>query len=90
MLGTNATATIHPRPLGPVEMAQVLAAVVALEADVAMLISLLAPRHTDGLIAELTRLATADGGSEELSPALRWLLPEIHEELGRYFRVLVV
>jgi hypothetical protein len=80
MLDTNAPA-IAPAPLRPTEMAQVLAALVAHEAEVAALVARLAPRTAEPILVELARLGTSGAG--EPSAALRWILPEIHDELGR-------
>jgi hypothetical protein len=86
MLETNRS-TIRPPPLGAAEMARVLAAVVAHGDEVAQLVALAAPRTAAALLAELAALGSGPlGHEEEASPALRWMLSEIHEELGLRFR----
>lgn len=88
MLEANA-ATIVPCPLRTREMAEVLAAHFAEESEVASLVERLAPRTASRLLAELSALVAGAVDPGELSPALRWILPEIHEELGHRFPALV-
>jgi hypothetical protein len=85
MLETNRS-TIRPPPLGAEEMARVLAAVVAHGDEVAALVALAAPRTAAPLLAELAALGSGRLGDEEPSPALRWILSDIDEELGHRFR----
>jgi hypothetical protein len=85
MLQTNRP-TIRPPPLGAAEMARVLAAVVAHGDEVAELVALAAPRTAAPLLAELAALGSGPLGHAEASPALRWILSDIHEELGLRFR----
>jgi hypothetical protein len=85
MMETNAAEAIQPAPLGATEMAQVLAALIAREDDVLALVVGIAPCSAIRIVEELGLLATGVLGQHELSPALRWILPEIHAELGRSF-----
>jgi hypothetical protein len=82
MLRTNEP-TIAPAPLHAGEMAQVLAALVAHEAEVASLVARLAPRTAEPILSELARLGTGGAAPDEPSAAVRWILPEILEEVGR-------
>jgi hypothetical protein len=85
MLETNRT-TIRPTPLRADEMARVLAAVVVHADEVAALVAASAPKTAAALLAELAALGGGRLGHEDASPALRWILSEIHEELGSRFR----
>ena len=85
MLRTNEV-TIAPAPLHAGEMAQVLAALVAHEAEVATLVARLAPRTAEPILSELARLGNGGAGLDAPSAAVRWLLPEILEEVGRRHR----
>jgi hypothetical protein len=87
MIDTNAAA-IHPAPLGAGEMAQVLAAVFAREEDVAALVAHLAGGSAQPILLELRLFTDGWITPEHVSPTLRWLLPEIHAELGTEFRAL--
>ncbi|HET8541542.1 MAG TPA: hypothetical protein VFL83_16820 [Anaeromyxobacter sp.] len=86
MLGRNANATIHPPLLRPDEMAELLAALVADEARVAGLVAALAPRNAGAMLEELALLAAGQVPHDAISRALRWILPEIHEELAGAYR----
>ncbi len=80
MLQPNAR--IHPPLLRPAEMAELLAAVVVYGDDVAALVASLAPRNARAMLDELELLAQGRLPHERISHALRWLLPEIHEEFA--------
>mgnify|MGYP003466646814 CR=1 FL=1 len=67
-------------------MAEILAAIVQREADVTALVSSLAPRNAGPILVELRLLAAGVVAHDGISHALRWILPEIHEELGRDFQ----
>jgi hypothetical protein len=82
----EANATIHPPLLRPDEMAELLAALVAQGSDVAALVASLAPRNSAQILAELELLADGRLPHDGISHALRWILPEIHEELAGTFR----
>ncbi len=82
----QASTTIHPPLLRPAEMAEVLAAVVAYEDGVAALVASLAPRNAGPLLDELARLGAGRLPHDRISHALRWILPEIHEELAGSYR----
>ena len=84
MLETNAT--IHPPLLRPAEMAELLAAMVAQGSDVAALVAALAPRNAGAILDELERLGDGRIPHDGISHALRWILPEIHEELAGTYR----
>ncbi len=88
MLDTNAV-TVAPELLGARAMAQILAAIILLGPDVAAFVAGLVPGMADDLLAEIDGLANGGVTLDELSPALRWILPKIHAELGRRFRVAV-
>jgi hypothetical protein len=84
MLQAN-PATIHPPLLRPAEMAELLATFMARPVDVADLVVALAPRNAGAMLEELELLADGRLPHDAISHALRWILPEIHEELaGRY------
>ncbi len=78
----QANTAIQPPLLRPDEMAELLAALLAQADDVAALVGALAPRNAGPILEELGRLA--DGGlpHDGISHALRWILPEIHEEFA--------
>ncbi len=80
MLQPNAR--IHPPLLRPAEMAELLAAVVVYGDDVKALVASLAPRNARAMLDELELLAQGRLPHERISHALRWLLPEIHEEFA--------
>ncbi len=82
----EANATIHPPMLRPHEMAELLAALVAQAQDVAALVAALAPRNAGPILEELERLADGQVPHDRISHALRWLLPELHEELAGTYR----
>lgn len=88
MLDTNA-ATVAPELLGAKAMAQILAAILLLGPDVAAFVAGVAPGMADDLLAEIDGLVGGGVTLDELSPALRWILPEIHAEIGRRFCVAV-
>jgi len=74
-----------PALLGAREMAELLAALVAHGEEVAMLVAQLAPATSDAVLDELERLGDGLLDPEQVSAALRWILPEVHRELGRRF-----
>ncbi len=82
----EANTTIHPPLLRPAEMAELLAAVVAREDDVAALVAALAPRNAGAILEELALLGEGRVSHDGISRALRWLLPEIHEEFAGTYR----
>ncbi len=82
----QANGTIHPPLLRPDEMAELLAALVAQEDDVAALVGSLAPRNAGAILDELDALASGRLPHEGISHALRWILPELHEQLAGDFR----
>jgi ABC-type thiamine transport system ATPase subunit len=82
----QANAAIHPPLLRPEEMAELLAALVAQEQDVAALVGALAPRNAAAIVEELLRLADGRLAHDAVSHALRWILPELHEQLAGGFR----
>jgi len=91
MLEANdGSATIHPPLLRPAEMAELLAALFEREADVVALVCSLARRNAGPILAELRLLAGGALAHDGISHALRWILPEIHHELGREFRAVLV
>ncbi|HEX9048968.1 MAG TPA: hypothetical protein VF841_00375 [Anaeromyxobacter sp.] len=77
---------IHPPLLRPDEMAELLAALVAQEEDVAALVGALAPRNAAKILEELGRLMDGRLQHDGISHALRWILPELHEQLAGEFR----
>jgi hypothetical protein len=77
---------IHPPLLRPVEMAELLAAVVVREDDVAKLVRALAPRNAGAMLEELALLVGGRLPHDRISHALRWILPEIHDELAGVYR----
>lgn len=79
---------LAPRRLTSRDMAQVLAAIVARRPEVADLVSELSPTHGAPLLEELDRLVRGDVAPDDASVVLRWVLPEIHAELGRDFAVV--
>ncbi len=81
----QANTAIHPPLLRPDEMAELLAALVAQEADVAALVGALAPRNAAPILEELGRLADGRVAHDAISHALRWILPELHEQLAGDF-----
>ena len=85
MVETNGGEAIQPAPLGAAEMAQIMAALVACEDDVVALVVSIAPCSAPRLVEELGLLSTGVIGQQEISSTLRWVLPEIHAELGRAF-----
>jgi hypothetical protein len=86
MLQANANVAIHPPLLRPDEMAELLAAIFAHEGDVAALVSALAPRNAGPILEELELLADGRLPHDGISHALRWILPEIHDELAGVYR----
>lgn len=84
MLDVNAA--IHPPLLRPAEMAELLAACATRAGDVAALVIALAPRNAGAILAELELLSDGRVPHDGISRALRWLLPELHEELAGAFR----
>ena len=78
--------TIHPPLLGSAEMAELLAALVAQPEDVGLLVATLAPRNADAMLQELELLRDGHLPHDRISHALRWILPEIHEELAASWR----
>lgn len=82
----QADAAIHPPLLGPADMAELLAAFVARPAEVAALVGALAPRNAEAILAELELLADGRIAHDGISRALRWILPEIHEEIAGTYR----
>lgn len=77
--------TIDPLPLRAREMAQVLAAIFAHEDEVVALVEELAPRTAARMLSELALLASGDLAADATSSALRWILLEIHDQVGRRF-----
>lgn len=82
----EANERIHPPLLAPEEMAELLAALVAESDQVAALVTSLAPRNAGAMIEELEALASGQVPHDRISHALRWILPEIHEELAGSYR----
>ncbi len=82
----QANTAIHPPLLRPGEMAELLAALVAQEADVAALVGALAPRNAGPILEELGLLADGRLPHDGISHALRWILPELHEQLAGDYR----
>ncbi len=80
------SAAIHPPLLRPDEMAELLAAIVAQQEDVAVLVGALAPRNARAILDELERLGDGRLAHDGISHALRWILPELHEQLAGEFR----
>lgn len=78
----QANVTIHPPLLRPDEMAELLAAIVARGAEVETLVGALAPRNAGAILLELALLADGRLPHDRISHALRWILPEIHEQLA--------
>jgi hypothetical protein len=85
MLDTKGS-RLAPQLLGPADMAELLAAMVTHAGAVAELVDALAPRGSGAIMAELDRIASGVLRQEQASQALRWILPEIHAEIGRRFR----
>ncbi len=85
----EANATIHPPLLRAEEMAELLAAWVAESDEVAALVAALAPRNAGQMLEELERLAAGQVPHDRISHALRWILPEIHQELAGAYRAAV-
>jgi hypothetical protein len=85
MLETKGT-RLAPQLLGPGDMAEVLAALVTHAPAVAELVDALAPNGSAAILDELERVTSGRLGQEQASQALRWILPEIHAEIGRRFR----
>ena len=85
----RANTTIHPPMLRPAEMAELLAAVVAHEAEVAALVAALAPRNACAILHELVQLGEGTLPHDGMSHALRWILPEIHQEFAGSYRAAV-
>ncbi len=77
---------IHPPLLRPGEMAELLAVLVGQEAEVAALVGALAPRNAGPILDELDDLTQGRVAPEAISHALRWILPELHEQLAGEFR----
>lgn len=84
MLDVNAA--IRPPLLRPAEMAELLAACTTRAEDVAALVAALAPRNAGAILAELELLSEGRLPHDGVSRALRWILPELHEELAGAFR----
>ncbi len=82
----HANTAIQPPLLRADEMAELLAAIVAQGEDVASVVGALAPRNAGALLDELERLADGRLAHDGISHALRWLLPELHEQLAGDFR----
>jgi hypothetical protein len=82
----EANARIHPPLLAPEEMAELLAALVAESDQVAVLVTSLAPRNAGAMIAELDALASGRVPHDRISHALRWILPELHDQLAGSYR----
>ena len=80
--------SLAPRRLTSRDMAQVLAASVVRPSEVAELVALLAPTRRAPLLDELDRLLRGDVAPDDASLVLRWVLPEIHAQLGRDFPVV--
>jgi hypothetical protein len=73
-------------PLRTAQMAEVLAALVAHGDEAAALVATLAPRSVEAILAELALVTAGRLDQLEASQAVRWILAELHEELGRRFR----
>ncbi len=82
----QANTTIHPPLLQAAEMAELLAALVAQPDDVAALVTSLAPRNAGAMIEELELLRDGRLAHDGISHALRWILPELHDQLAGDFR----
>ncbi len=82
----QANTALHPPLLRPDEMAELLAALVAQEDDVVALVGALAPRNAGPILDELEQLADGRIAHDGISHALRWILPELHEQLAGDFR----
>lgn len=82
----QANTAIHPPLLRTDEMAELLAALFAQEEDVATLVGALAPRNAGPILEELGLLADGRLPHDGISHALRWILPELHEQLAGDFR----
>jgi len=80
MVATTAL-VIHPARFGAPEMAEILAAVVLREDDLLAAVAALAPTCARPIVDELRRLGSDTVAHDEISSALRWMLPEIHREL---------
>jgi hypothetical protein len=78
--------TIHPPMLRPAEMAELLAAVVVHADGIAALVAVLAPRNAGAILDELELLGEGRIPHDRISHALRWILPEIHEEFAGSYR----
>ncbi len=78
----QANTTIHPPMLRPGEMAELLAAVVVHADAIAARVAVLAPRNAGALLDELALLGEGRLPHDRISHALRWILPEIHEEFA--------
>jgi hypothetical protein len=68
------------------EMAEVLAALVAHGDEAEALVATLAPRNVDALLDELDQVTAGRLPQADASQSLRWILTELHDELGRRFR----
>ncbi len=82
----QANTAIHPPLLRPDEMAELLAALLAAQDEVAALVGALAPRNAGPILEELGLLADGRLPHDGISHALRWILPELHEQLAGDFR----
>jgi hypothetical protein len=82
----QANTAIHPPLLRTEEMAELLAALDGQDQDVAAIVGALAPRSAGPILEELARLAEGRLAHDEISHALRWILPELHEQLAGDFR----
>jgi hypothetical protein len=82
----QANTTIHPPLLQAAEMAELLAAMVAQGDDVAALVTAIAPRNAGAILEELGLLGDGQIPHDRISHALRWILPELHEELAGTWR----
>lgn len=87
MIVVNA-AVIQPARLDATEMAQILAAFLTCEEDVLALVVAIAPCSARRIVEELTLVSTGGLALDEMSSALRWILPEIHAELGSRYPAL--
>lgn len=85
MLATNRSRPT-PDSLGTREVAELLAALVAARPALEAAVRTLAPRTADAVLAELDAIAGGALAPRDASAAVRWILPELHRELGRPFR----
>ncbi len=82
----QANGAIHPPLLQAAEMAELLAAMVAQGDDVVALVTTLAPRNAGAILEELGLLRDGQIPHDGISHALRWILPELHQELAGTWR----